>query len=89
MSKGTRRSKSKKRTKRGYTKKRKTIKRHHYRMRKIRGGNVDDLHSVDFNANLAYDSKQMGGSNIGANCNDPNFSIFNTKALQLFPYNAK
>jgi hypothetical protein len=86
MSKGTRRSKSKKRTKRGYTKKRKTIKRHHYR---IRGGNVDDLHSVDFNANLAYDSKQMGGSNIGANCNDPNFSIFNTKALQLFPYNAK
>ena len=27
-----------------------------------------------------------GGSNIGSNCNDPNFSIYNTNLLKLFPY---
>jgi hypothetical protein len=26
------------------------------------------------------------GSGVGANNYDPNFSIYNTKALQLFPY---
>ncbi len=26
------------------------------------------------------------GSGVGANTNDPNFSIYNTRALQLFPY---
>jgi hypothetical protein len=28
----------------------------------------------------------MGGNNIGANCNNPNFSIYNTNLLKLFPY---
>lgn len=59
------------------------------RSRKMRGGNVDDLTSADFNPNLAYDSKQNGGQNIGANCYDPNFSIYNTRELTLFPYNPK
>ena len=27
----------------------------------MRGGTVDDLDDPDFNANLAYDSKKMGG----------------------------
>jgi hypothetical protein len=27
------------------------------------------------------------GRGYGANCYDPNFSIFNTNALKLFPYN--
>jgi hypothetical protein len=26
------------------------------------------------------------GSGVGANCNDPNQSIFNTNLLKLFPY---
>jgi len=30
--------------------------------------------------------KIRGGSNIGSNCNDPNFSIYNTNMLKLFPY---
>jgi hypothetical protein len=30
--------------------------------------------------------KKKGGSNIGSNCNDPNFSIYNTNLLKLFPY---
>ena len=30
--------------------------------------------------------KMRGGSNLGSNCNDPNFSIFNTNMLKLFPY---
>jgi hypothetical protein len=30
--------------------------------------------------------KMRGGRNIGANCNDPNFSIYNTRGLSLFPY---
>jgi hypothetical protein len=51
-----------------------------------RGGYVDDLNSEDFNANLAYDPKQRGGQNIGAGCPDPNFSIYNTSQLKLFPY---
>ena len=68
-------------------KKRKTIKKR--KTRRIKGGNVDTLGSADFNPNLAYDSKQDGGQNIGANCYDPNFSIYNTRELELFPYNPK
>jgi hypothetical protein len=64
--------------------KRKTMKKN--RTYRLRGGNVDELGSADFNANLAYDSKQIGGRNVGANCYDPNFSIYNTRTLQLFPY---
>ena len=34
--------------------------------------------------------KQRGGrcfgNGVGANTGDPNFSIYNTRALQLFPY---
>jgi len=34
--------------------------------------------------------KQKGGmcygTGVGANCNDPNYSIYNTRELQLFPY---
>ena len=29
---------------------------------------------------------KIGGNNIGANCSDPNFSIYNTNLLKLFPY---
>lgn len=29
-----------------------------------------------------------GGQNIGANCSDPNYSIYNTNFLKLFPYKA-
>jgi hypothetical protein len=29
---------------------------------------------------------KIGGNNIGSNCNDPNFSIYNTNMLKLFPY---
>jgi|LakMenE18May11ns_1017448.scaffolds.fasta_scaffold9820223_3 hypothetical protein len=29
---------------------------------------------------------RIGGNNIGANCSDPNFSIYNTNLLKLFPY---
>lgn len=67
------------------------------------GGNIDRMGSVDFNPNLAFDKKQMGGKqmggkqmagkqmggqNIGGNCTDPNFSIYNTPMLKLFPYKA-
>jgi hypothetical protein len=30
--------------------------------------------------------KQMRGGNFGGNCPDPNFSIYNTNLLKLFPY---
>jgi len=29
------------------------------------------------------------GTGYGANCYDPNFSIYNTRELQLFPYSPK
>ena len=51
-----------------------------------RGGNVDNQRDSDFNPNLSYDSKQNGGQNVGSNCKDPNFSIYNTNLLQLSPY---
>jgi hypothetical protein len=51
-----------------------------------RGGNVDNLGDSDFNPNLSYDSKQNGGQNVGSNCKDPNFSIYNTNLLTLSPY---
>ena len=75
--------KHKKKTRKSY-KKRKTMKKR--KTRRMKGGNVNTLGSADFNANLAYDAKQVGGQNIGANCNDPNFSIYNTRELTLFPY---
>ena len=31
---------------------------------------------------------RKGGQNIGANCSDPNYSIYNTNFLKLFPYKA-
>jgi len=31
----------------------------------------------------------MYGRGYGANCNDPNYSIYNTNMLKLFPYSAK
>ena len=51
-----------------------------------RGGNVDNQRDSDFNPNLSYDSKQNGGQNVGSNCKDPNFSIYNTNMLKLSPY---
>lgn len=32
--------------------------------------------------------KTRGGSNVGCNTSDPNFSIYNTQMLKLFPYKA-
>ena len=32
--------------------------------------------------------KLKGGQNIGSNCSDPNYSIYNTNFLKLFPYKA-
>jgi hypothetical protein len=66
------------------TRKNKTRKQ---KMRKNkRGGNVDNLKDSDFNPNLSYDSKKIGGRNVGYNCHDPNFSIYNTNLLKLSPY---
>jgi len=33
--------------------------------------------------------QQVYGRGYGANCYDPNFSIYNTNELQLFPYKPK
>jgi hypothetical protein len=33
-----------------------------------------------------YRRTRRGGHNIGANCPDPNYSIYNTNFLKLFPY---
>ena len=84
-----RNKKHRKKTKKNYKKRKSYKKRKIMKKRKTRrmkGGDVDTLGSADFNPNLAYDSKKVGGQNIGASCPDPNFSIFNTKELQLFPY---
>jgi hypothetical protein len=35
-----------------------------------------------------YSKVRKGGSNIGANCTDPNYSIYNTNLLKMFPYKA-
>ena len=32
-------------------------------------------------------TRKMKGGNFGGNCPDPNFSIYNTNMLKLFPYN--
>ena len=78
-------SKSKKRiTRKSKKTKRKTRK--NKTSKNKRGGNVDKLGDSDFNPNLSYDSKQNGGQNIGSNCKDPNFSIYNTNLLKLSPY---
>ena len=33
-----------------------------------------------------YKKHSMRGGNFGGNCPDPNFSIYNTNLLKLFPY---
>jgi hypothetical protein len=33
-----------------------------------------------------YRGGALYGNGVGANCYDPNFSIYNTRELQLFPY---
>jgi len=33
-----------------------------------------------------YIKKHMKGGNFGGNCPDPNFSIYNSNLLKLFPY---
>jgi len=43
------------------------------------------LHKLGVSRKRKY-KKIKGGDNIGANCNDPNFSIYNTNLLKLFPY---
>lgn len=67
-------------------KKTRKTKRRKYRGK---GGNIDKLGSPDFNPNLAFDKKMIGGANVGATCNDPNYSIYNTRMLSLFPYTPK
>lgn len=36
--------------------------------------------------NRKSQSRKMKGGNFGGNCSDPNFSIYNTNMLKLFPY---
>jgi len=38
--------------------------------------------------NLRGSRHLRGGQNIGANCSEPNYSIYNTNFLKLFPYKA-
>jgi len=44
------------------------------------------------NKRKTYKKKIIGGqrygTGVGSNCYDPNFSIFNTNLLKLFPYKA-
>ena len=68
------------------TKMRKTRRRKNKTRKNTRGGNVDNLKDSDFNPNLSYDSKKIGGRNVGYNCHDPNVSIYNTNLLKLSPY---
>jgi len=46
--------------------------------------------SKNGNKRKTYKNKMNGGqrygTGIGSNCYDPNFSIFNTNLLKLFPY---
>jgi hypothetical protein len=85
--------KTKKTKKNQKTRKTKKTKKNQKTRKNKRGGNVDLLGDADFNANLAFDkkaiggtSRQSGGRNVGYNCYDPNYSIYNTRSLQLFPY---
>ncbi len=44
-------------------------------------------HSVTCKKNKTIKNKKGGGYGGNPFCNDPNFSIFNTNLLKLFPYN--
>jgi hypothetical protein len=33
-----------------------------------------------------FGKRGLRGGNFGGNCSDPNFSIYNTNLLKLFPY---
>lgn len=96
-----RRTMKKNRTKKVYRQKRIRVRKFTRKLKKKRrmtkrkrGGNVDILGDSDFNPNLIDKEEKMrggtrfGGNNIGANCNDPNYSIYNTNLLKLFPYKA-
>ena len=48
--------------------------------------------SKNKNKGKTYKNRFIGGqrygTGVGSNCYDPNFSIFNTNLLKLFPYKA-
>ena len=50
--------------------------------------NKKSVYKRKINRRKTHKHKQKGGRNIGANCTEPNFSIFNTNLLKLFPYKA-
>ena len=73
--------------KRTATKKRKTMKkRKATKKRRIvqKGRSV-----IKSKGNKKQSGGTCYGSGVGANSYDPNFSIYNTRELQLFPYNPK
>jgi hypothetical protein len=55
-----------------YTKKNRNNKRKTHKNRRIRSKNLK--------GGMCF------GNGVGANTNDPNFSIYNTRLTQLFPY---
>ena len=84
-------NKKKSKKNRKYLKRRNKTHKKIRRKRHIRGGNYKEY---GFNPNIdkpSYDDNDYnankGGGNIGPNCNDPNYSIYNTNLLKLFPYN--
>jgi hypothetical protein len=76
----TRKNKTKKnKTQKNKTKKNKTQKNKKQKNKK-------QIHSKKSNT---LKGGMVYGNGYGANCNDPNYSIYNTNLLKLFPYNPK
>lgn len=52
--------------------------------KKIRKNNKNN--TKKYKKNNKVNKNKKGGANIGANCPDPNLSLYNTNMLKLFPY---
>ena len=67
-------------TRKKYTAHKKRIKKTRNNKRKIHKNRKSRRSRRNLKGGMCF------GNGVGANSNDPNFSIFNTRALQLFPY---
>jgi len=60
-------------------------------VKRLKRKRTNKKHYTNRKKNRRHTRKQKGGicygSGVGANNFDPNFSIYNTRELQLFPYN--
>ena len=81
--------KNKKQSRKNKTKKNKTRKNKTKKNKRKQKTNKLKKKQIKSKKTNTLKGGMVYGNGYGANCNDPNYSIYNTNLLKLFPYNPK